>query len=159
MRCLCGQPPEPGTEQCRYCRIYDEHDEKQRLRRAELMGPCKCGAPRDDPDKKMCARCRERSRTKTARQRAKNQAVGKCACGRQIKTDHKTCWKCRSQSKHSMRQARDERAWAGLCTQCGKHPARYLCATCEKCYCHYLAQRQRRTREKLERIAKATANC
>lgn len=112
----------------------------------------KCWAPRDRPDRKLCAKCREYVQQYQQKRSAKNRAAGKCACGRDLLSGYKACEVCRARSADKMRKRTARRKAQGLCIQCGKEPALYMRSSCDRC----LSKNALRTRRYLGCEARVT---
>lgn len=139
-RCGGKAHVQPGRVLCVECQ--QKHDSDQHNRRAKWReeGRCtRCGRERDDPEKSMCAKCREymheirKNNAEYAKERRDMlRERGICTrCGiRYAEPFRSWCSKCQQKHKNDLagnakqieraRKRREERKAAGLCIDCGR---------------------------------------
>lgn len=139
-RCGGKNPVQPGRPLCRECQ--QKHDDEQRERRARWRdeGRCtRCGRERDDPEKVMCAKCRDymhiirHNDAENAKERRDMlREHGICTrCGiRYAEPLRAWCYVCAKKHRRytagnetqiaRAKERREERRAAGLCIDCGR---------------------------------------
>ena len=147
--CLaCGKrAPAPDRTRCEPCaskrRKADADRQRRRTASRVAKGLCpKCGKAAPEPERTLCASCNEQ-RNRAARARdARRRAEG---------APRRDPVKAREYERERSRRQYAERTAAGVCTKCGKAPARPDRTTCEPCAeKHRVRDRQRLARAKAE---------
>ena len=126
----CGKrPPAPGRTGCDPCAAKKRPAYRARYRRqtAERVarGLCpKCGKREPAPERSQCAPCLEKDAAANRARDARLRAAG---------IPRRDMEKARAYERERSRRQNAERKAAGICTSCGKAPARPERTTCEPC--------------------------
>ena len=168
----CGgkNPVIPGRVLCFECQAVHDDGYKQRRETWKAEGRCtRCGAERDDPRRKMCAKCRERMRDATRQhpekgkeRREKLRERGLCTnCGKMAAEPGRSwCKLCHArkremsrtpENRERVKNVRQRRTDAGVCIDCG-NPLEGLKWRCPAC-----TQKQKESAQKyriIKRIEK-----
>ncbi len=147
--CLaCGKaPPAPGRTRCEPCagKRREADAQRQRRRTADRVarGLCpKCGKAPPAPNRALCPSCSEKRNLAARARDARLRAEG---------TPRRDPAKAREYERERDRRLYVERTAAGVCTKCGKAPARPDRTTCEPCAeKHRAHDRKRLARAKAE---------
>lgn len=131
--CGCGRGLAPGAYYCDRCELSTKAAAEKRRTERIARGLCSCCAMREPQRGKVCDVCKERKR-EAKRQRA---ARGLCRqCPKPALGGQKLCRRHKDQrnkyERGTRQRKRDARRRAGLCTICGRKPAKGA-ARCEQC--------------------------
>ncbi|MDE0255775.1 MAG: hypothetical protein OYG32_13360, partial [Rhodospirillaceae bacterium] len=106
-------------------RRRDRERVAQRTAERLAAGLCtRCGKTEPLPERRLCAPCNEKRNAASRRRDARLRAAGK---PRRNPDDAKAYERARRRREHAARKAE------GICTRCGKAPARPERTTCEPC--------------------------